>query len=72
MEVDGGAGCPSGVDSGLWMPFSRPRAAATGVAIDGTPCRGCGSAGAARWVVVASAGGEGDGGEGAGVGRGEG
>jgi hypothetical protein len=25
MEVDGGVGCPSGVDSGLWMPFSRPR-----------------------------------------------
>ncbi len=21
----GGVGCPSGVDSGLWMPFSRPR-----------------------------------------------
>ncbi len=25
MEVDGGMGPSSGVDSGLWAPFSRPR-----------------------------------------------
>ena len=25
VEMDGGVGCPSGVDSGLWMPFSQPR-----------------------------------------------
>jgi hypothetical protein len=25
MEVDGGVWYPSGVDSGLWVPFSRPR-----------------------------------------------
>ncbi len=48
------------------------RAAATGVAIDGTPYRDCGSAVAARSVEAASAGGEGDEGEGAGAGRGEG
>ena len=24
MGMDGGVVCPSGVDSGLWMPFSRP------------------------------------------------
>jgi hypothetical protein len=25
VEVDGGVGYPSGVDSGLWMPFAEPR-----------------------------------------------
>ncbi len=25
VDVDGGVGHPSGVDSGLWMPFSQPR-----------------------------------------------
>ena len=77
VEVEGGVGCPLGVDSGLWMPFSQPGggvggATETGVVIDGTPCRSCGRPVTARSMVVASASGGGDEGEGAEAGRGKG
>ena len=80
-EVDGGVGCPSDVDSGLWMPFSRPKGVGRRSSIDGsgdrrrfdgTPCHGCGSPVTARSMMVASAVGGGDEGEGTGAGRGEG
>jgi hypothetical protein len=60
MEVDGVVRCPSGVNSWLWAPFSRPR----GVGkegqrgeIDCTPGRdSCSTAAARSFVVVASVG----------------